>query len=287
MVLLYSDLWSGPQPAILVTCIPRGRFGYIMVPGMHYSRLWTPLHDGRVKKKHVLRSMIYMILHSFDRQQWTYTSTCNSLTPVYTWTWIMSWCVDGIWYIYHSSSVGKWFIPGTWCHTLNYVSTRPSFARRETGVANHWLTRLSGLCVLNLLLRRYSYCRAACLLMYCMLLVLCCWPTAAADNTVVLVLHFFTDCLLPSIIYLRRQTIMRFWEMDAIIFIDTWGRYFNFYSAVVGVVMYQNSTYPWLLLLLCCNCCWRRWWCFALVLLDTHCCSCSSCCCYVVLLICD
>ena len=177
LVWLHSDLWSGPQPAILVTCIPRGRFGYIMVPGMHYSRLWTPLHDGRVKKKHVLRSMIYMILHSFDRQQWTYTSTCNSLTPVYTWTWIMSWCVDGIWYIYHSSSVGKWFIPGTWCHTLNYKSTCLSW--RENGVIRSTMKALvrqggktvSGLCVLNILLHRCCS-RAAFSYYWC---ITCCW----------------------------------------------------------------------------------------------------------------
>ena len=50
------------------------------------------------------------------------------------------------------------------------------------------------------------------LLMNYMLLVLCCWPAADADNILVCCCISSLTCLLPAIIYLRRQAIVSFFR---------------------------------------------------------------------------
>ena len=97
------------------------------------------------------------------------------------------------------------------------------------------------------------------MLMYYMLLVrrigllvalTICWCCCCSSS--------LTACCLQK--YISSTTnnyqVWDFWEVDAIIFTDTWGRYF------VGMVTFQKGTYLGQLLLLCCDCCWRWWWCF-------------------------
>ena len=174
---------------------------------------------------------------------------------------------------------------------MSYVqlSARPSFARWEMGgEIIDWPA--SAACVLTILLCRCFYSRAACSNYWC---ITCCWCCVAClllAMTLFWCFAAFLHWLLVAFNYIcSTANNYEIWEMDAIIFTDTWGRYFDFYGAVVGVVTYQKSTYLWLLLPLCCDCCWRWWRCLVLVLLYIYCCcccSCCSCCLSVVLLIC-
>ena len=74
-----------------------------------------------------------------------------------------------------------------------------------------------------------------------------------------------THCSLQLYIFDGKQL----WDIERWMqyFHEYVGRCFDFYHAVVGVVMYHRSNYLWILLLYCCDCCWRWWWCFVLVLL--------------------
>ena len=71
LVILYSDLWNDPKPAIIHVRIPPCRFGY-KVYGSIYVRQQTKNSAGctwRVKQKQYHNGLI--IIHSFDRPQYT------------------------------------------------------------------------------------------------------------------------------------------------------------------------------------------------------------------------
>ena len=96
-------------------------------------------------------------------------------------------------------------MPGTWCHTLNYVSTRPSFARRETGgqIIDPRQRPCAEYTALPLLLQQGCVLQV---LMYYMLLVLCCLPAAGDDTILVFCcISSLTACCLQLYIFDGKQ----------------------------------------------------------------------------------
>ena len=129
---------------------------------------------------------------------------------------------------------GKKCIPGTWNHALNYVN-HPSH-KEGNGENTNLLTRARALRVLNMLLYRCLCNRAAC---SCYWFIRCCWWCAAG----LLLARPICSCCFcisslsfllrqrdkpSSNVYLRRQTIMGFSQMDVKKLTDQLGRYFFF-----------------------------------------------------------